>query len=214
MFRDAASVAWVAAFIEQRQQADKPAVDAIALAARAALQPTSETALIRINAAKAALQRLQTGPSLSVDQCARYRRADVQKSFPSPEGRGRGRKADAGAHRSRIIALGTYMLTNAPLSQVQHLPQTRRARIETATPLAALFEWCESNGITRKRDQFAPLRRKALVWAEEELAARVRSGVGFKEPGLPAKAEWEFAAANLAAWKSLGKPTPPPACIL
>lgn len=150
----------------------------------------------RVNAAARLLRWAETKRGLAPDQQGSYSADRVKSVFPPREGKGRGQQKRAFPHEWKIHKLGLHMLT-AP----------RPDKMED------LYEWCLAGSLDERligrREQFAPLRRKALAWAEEELAARVRAGVGVRRAAEDGGKTWiplsederKECEANLRAWK-------------
>lgn len=180
-----------------------------ALAVLAALPRSSQIAEITdpaaaIAEADAQLRELETTGRLVPDSKRSYSRAAVQRLFQSKEGRGKGQQKRPYADAWKIRQLGLHLLAVAPEEPTRAAAATRRGpEPNKQTALTKLYAWCEAKALISKSDHFAPLRRKALTWAERELEARIRHGFGLANWCEPSEREFANARTNLDAWKSL-----------
>jgi hypothetical protein len=208
VFRRLAAVTKATRLIAERQRIDGKETSPVMLVALAAL-PSSfnlsespDEANARVAVAELELRDAERKRLLVADSEGRFSRVEVQRLFPSQEGRGRGRKKPTHADHERVIELGLHLLSVGPVGPEPPLV-TRRQVTDNRTPLRRLFEWCEKKQLVTKYDEFAPLRRKALAWAKQELLLRIRADVGIANWTAPSEKEFTSAQANLKAWEKL-----------
>jgi hypothetical protein len=160
--------------------------------------------------ADARLSALEKEGALVTDARGLFRREDVQRLFPSEEGRDGRRQKRPSANYERQGQLAGYMRANPP--EYPTAPKSRRDRVDNQTPLQKFYDDCLEKGFVSKYDQFGPLWPEALERARGDIEAEARC-VG-AEPGAlcleldsVALADWwgriERERANLDAWEQV-----------
>jgi hypothetical protein len=146
-----------------------------------------------VTAAAYAVKHARRNKKLLPDENGRYRAENVKGVFPSREGRGKGpAKKQTGVWADQIRRLAWHFLTT---------PKT------PDWDWQGLAEWCRDTGIATSKKQYQKVRPAALRYAEKELAARVRSGVGIRNAQKPlSQEEAATCASNIRSWKQRGRP--------
>jgi hypothetical protein len=143
--------------------------------------------------ARDALEKARRAKNLLPDRAGRYRSKEVKAAFPSQEGRGKGQgRQKAGMWADQIRWLGWYFLTT---------PKPK------GWDWQAHFDWCKDIRLATSKKHYQALRPAALKFAENELASRVRAGVGIVNARKTLFDE-EAATheANIRSWKQRGRP--------
>jgi hypothetical protein len=156
-------------------------------------QQTADSPQRAVSLAIDYLEKAQRAKRLVPDAVGNYRSKDVKAIFPSREGRGRGlARRETGKWADQIRYLAWDFLTR---------------RKPEGWDWQAHFDWCKDIRVATSKTQYQVLRPAALKFAENELASRIRAGVGIIN--AREKLSEEEAAiheANLRSWKQRGRP--------
>jgi hypothetical protein len=156
-------------------------------------QQTTDNPQRAVAAAAAAVEQVRRSKELLPDKNGKYHAKDVKAVFPSKEGRGKGQgRQQTGVWADQIRYLGWYFLTTPK---------------PNGWDWQAHFNWCKARCVATSKKQYQVLRPAALKYAENELASRIRSGVGIMNAqGELSEAEAAACKANIRSWKQRGRP--------
>lgn len=173
------------------------------LVAVAAAQPLTKPAL-RIAAAERLLHCLERRKRLDADANGEFNSLAVRKAVPSNEGRGKGQQPRPNGDYENIAALGWYLLTTPPegVSFKQVHERCLKERDLLRTEAIARGERPPPRFPSRYV-RFVELRKEAFAWAERELEARERAGIGVAHWKCFSQTEIDRARRNIERWQSL-----------
>jgi hypothetical protein len=156
-------------------------------------QQTTDSPQQAVAVATDAVEQARRSKELLPDKNGKYRVKDVKDAFPSKEGRGKGlARQKTGKWADQIRYLGWYFLTTPK---------------PNGWDWQAHFDWCKARCVATSKKQYQVLRPAALHYAENELASRIRSGVGIMNAqGELSEAEATACKANIRSWKQRGRP--------